>query len=207
LVASASTFTTSATAPVHTGTNWSKSLTGILYVNKQINFEAVSVLYQSCTFLFENLDLSYKFLKVVQPTNLHSVRNVYVHYPDELEFVYSPYNTFADNRASMRQKFHLLCRQIVKTMPKIKELTVWIGPILELEYGGTRCEIYERALLQFAALKELETITVKKYGPVFDNSGVEYCWDDTNEYTVEGVKEMIATGDHTALDRWRNGFE
>jgi hypothetical protein len=73
----------------------------------------------------------------------------------------------------MRQKFHLLCEQIVKTMPKVKELTVWIGKILELENEGTRINAYERALLQFAGLAELKTTIVKKYGDVFDNSGDE----------------------------------
>ena len=49
---------------------------------------------------------------------------------------------------------------------------------------------------------------MKKYGEVFDNSGDEDArWEGFNKYTVEGVKEIIATGDHAALDRMRNAFE
>lgn len=199
--------TDTATAPVRTEANWSKSLTGILYVNKQISSEAASSLLRSCDFFFEDLDLSQKFLGSVQPTNLESIRKISIHYPDELEIVHTLYHTVADNRAPMRQQFYSLCEQIVKMMPKVKELTLWIGDIFELEYGGTRCETYERALLQLAALKELKTITVKKYGTVLDNSGVAHCWEGQNEYTVGGVKEMIETDDPTALDRWQKAFE
>ena len=202
-----STTTTTTTAPAHTGASWIKSVTGILYTNKQISSEAAPFLYRSLSFLFEYLDLSRKFLEIVQPTNLESVRSISVHYSHEQELVATSYHMFTQNRRIMRQKFHLLCEQIVKKMPKVKELTVWIGAILELEYGGTRCEVYEQAILEFAALKELETITVRNYGPVFDNSDVEYCWEDTNEYTVGGVTEMIERGDPTALDRWQKAFE
>ena len=56
-------------------------------------------------------------------------------------------------------------------------------------------------------MEELKTTIVKKYGDVFDNSGNEDVRWEGNEYTVEGVKEMIATCDHTALDRKRKAFE
>jgi hypothetical protein len=165
--------TTTTTATTHTGVNWSKSLTGILYANKAISSEAAPHLYKSCTFFFEDLDLSKKFLETVSLANLESIRNIFVYYSDELEAVYTQDGITADNTAPMRQKFHLLCEQIVKTMPKVKELTVWIGKILELENEGTRINAYERALLQFAGLAELKTTIVKKYGDVFDNSGDE----------------------------------
>ena len=197
--------TTMAIATASTGINWSKSLTGILYANKQISAEAAPHLYKSCTFLLEDVDLSKKFLETVSPANRESIRNIFVYYPDELEVVYTPDDTSVNNAAPMRQKFH--CEQIVKTMSKIQELTIWIGKILELENEGTRENTYERALLQFAGLGELEKITVKKYGDVFDNSGNEDVRWEGNEYTVEGVKEMIATCDHTALDRKRKAFE
>lgn len=199
--------TTTTTATRHTGINWSKSLTGILYANKVISSEAAPHLYKSCTFFFEDLDLSKKFLDSVSPANLESVRNIFVYYPDEPEVVYTQDGTTVDNTAPMRQKFLLLCEQMVKTMPKVKELMVWIGKILELENEGTRVNMYERALLQFACLAELKTTTVKKYGDVFDNSGDEDARWEGNEYTVEGVKEMIANCDHTALDRKRKAFE
>lgn len=199
--------TTIATATMHTGFDWSESFTGILYANKQISAEAGPHLYKSCSFLFEDLDLSKKFLEVVCPANLESVQNIFVYYPDELEDVYTPDGTVLNNTAPMRQKFHLLCKKIVEKMPKVKELTIWIGKILELENEGTRDNTYERALLQFAGLVELKEIVVKKYGDAFDNSGDEDVrWED-NEYTVEGVKEMIETCDHTALDRKRKAFK
>lgn len=197
-----------AAAQVHKGINWSKYLTGILYTNKQISFEAAPHLYKSCTFLFEGLDLSKKFLELVRPTNLESIRNIFVYYPDELEIIYAPDGTVSDNAVPMRQKFHFLCEKIVKAMPKVKELTVWIGKVLELENEGTRVDEYEKAILQFAGLGELQITFVKKYGEVFDNSGDEDArWEGLNEYTVKGVKEMIATGDHAALDRKRKEFE
>lgn len=196
------------TALVHTGTNWSKSLTGLLYANKQISCEAAPHLYKSCTFLFEDLALSKKFLEIVRPANLEFIRSIFVYYPDEIEIIWTPDGKLADNTAPMRQKFHLLCEKITQTMPKIKELTVWIGKILELENEGTRVDAYERAILQFAGLGDLQKTFVKKYGEVFDNSGDEDArWEGSNEYTVEGVKEMIATGDHAALDRKRKEFE
>ena len=113
-----------ATAQVHTGINWSRSLTGLLYANKQIGSEAAPHLYKSCTFLFEDLDLSKKFLELVRPANLESIRNIFVHYPDELETIYASDGTVVDDIVSMRQKFHLLCEKIVKAMPKVKVLTV-----------------------------------------------------------------------------------
>jgi hypothetical protein len=190
------------------GTNWSKSLTGILYANKQISCEAVPYLYQSCIFFFEDLDLSKKFLDIVRPATLELVRNVFIYYPDELEHVYAPDNTPFDNSGPMRQKFHLLCKGVMRTMPNIKELTIWIGKILELDYRSTRCSAYEGALLQLADLRQVETLIVKKYGEVFDNSGDEDArWEGSNEYTVEGVTEMIATGDRMALERIRKAFE
>ena len=196
-----------ATAQVHKGINWSKSLTGILYTNKQNSAEAAPHLYKLCTFLFEDLDLSKRFLELVCPANLESIRNIFVYYPDELEIIYAPDGTVVENTVSMRQKFQSLCEKIVKAMPKVKELTVWIGKILELENEGTRVDAYKRAILQFAGLGELEKTFVKKYGEVFDNSGDEDArWEGSNEYTVKGVKQMIATGDHAALDNMRKAF-
>jgi hypothetical protein len=160
------TFGGHATAPTKI-TNWSQSRTGILYTNKQISSEAVPYLYQSCTFLFEDLDLSKKFLDIVSPSNLELVRSIFIYYPDELEVVYSLTDTPVDNSVPMRHAFHLLCKRIAQTMPKVKDLTIWIGKILELENEDTRCEVYERALLQLADLKEVETLSVKKFSEIF----------------------------------------
>lgn len=195
--------------PTRRTTNWSKSLTGILYTNKQISSEAVPHLYHSCNFSFEDLVLAHKFLKIAGPTNLEFVRKISIYYPDELEVIYTPTPTIVDNSAVMQQMFQTLCEGIVKTMPKINELTVWIGKKLDLEYYGTRNWNYERALLQLAGLKEIEDLVVKKHGDAVDNSGDEEIrWEgDSNEFTVKGVKEMIATGDHGALDRMRRAFK
>lgn len=56
-------------------------------------------------------------------------------------------------------------------------------------------------------MADLKTTIVKKYGDVLDNSGDEDARWEGNEYTVKGVKEMIATCDRTALDRKRKAFE
>ncbi|GAB7334610.1 hypothetical protein MBLNU13_g06578t1 [Cladosporium sp. NU13] len=64
------------TAQVHTGIHWSKSLTSVLYANKQISSEAAPHLYKSCTFFFQALDLSKNFLVAVRPANLESIRNI-----------------------------------------------------------------------------------------------------------------------------------
>lgn len=201
-------YTTPTSFPVPKDFNWSKSLTGILYVSKQISCEAAPYLYKSCTFFFEELELSKKFLEAVRPANLEAIRNIFVYYPDGHEVVYFPDGALADYTVCMRQNFYLLCEKIVQAIPKIKELTIWIGRILELENEGTRVDAHEKAILQFAGLAELENVSVKKYGDALDNSGDRNArWEGSNEYTVDGVKEMITTGDHAALDRMRKAFE
>jgi hypothetical protein len=191
-----------------TSPNWKKSLTGILYANRQISSEAMPHLYQSCSFFFEDLALSKKFLDVAEPKNLEKVQKLAVYYPEELEIIHTPMGV-TDNSAGERAKFGGLCKQIATSMPKIKNLTIWIGKTLELEYEGSRCDTYERALLQLARLKEVEHLDVRKHGEAMDNSGNEDSrwYEGQWDYTVRGVKEMIATGDQTALDRMHSAFE
>lgn len=199
---------------------WEKSLTGILYANKQISSEAAPYLYQSHTFFFEDLALSKKFLENVGQKNLENVHKISIYYPEELELVESPTeaikepnelaaNSLAFSKViSMKWELKHLCVQIAKSMPRIKELTVWIGNILELEYEGCRSPAYETALLQLADLKEVEDLVVRKHGEAIDNSGDEDArwYENQWDYTIRGVKEMIATGYHAALDRMRKAF-
>jgi hypothetical protein len=63
-----------------------------------------------------------------------------------------------------RWPFGVMCRQIVVSMSAAKELTVWIRDTLELEFDSRRCEMYEAALLQFAALVYVDALRVKEWG-------------------------------------------
>jgi hypothetical protein len=155
-----------------TSPNWKKSLTGILYANRQISSEAMPHLYQSCTFFFEDLALSKKFLDAAEPKNLEKVQELAVYYTEELEIIHTPMGV-TDNSAAERAKFGALCKQIATSMPKIKNLTIWIGKTLELEYEGSRCDTYERALLQLARLKEVERLDVRKMGRRWTTPGTK----------------------------------
>ena len=126
---------TTITASTSTGTNWSNSLTGILYTNKLISSEAIPYLYQSCTIFFEDLGLSKKFLDITRPKILELVSKVSIYYPDELEIVHTADDAVLDQSVAMRQLFRLLCQKIAKAMPNIKELTVWIGKIIERRHS------------------------------------------------------------------------
>jgi hypothetical protein len=191
-----------------TATNWKKSLTGILCANKQISSEAMPHLYQSCSFFFEDLALSKKLLDTAETKNLEKVLKIALYYPEEFEIIHTPIGV-TDNSSAERAKFASLCKQIAAWMPKAQDLTIWIGKTLELEYEGSRCDTYERALLQLAHLKEVEHLDVKKHGEAMDNSGNEDSrwYEGQWDYTIRGVKEMIVTGDQTALDRMRAAFE
>jgi hypothetical protein len=57
-------------------------LADILLVSKQNYEEAVPFLYRSCTFLFEDFELSTKFLSAVSPGNLKHITKVMVYYPE-----------------------------------------------------------------------------------------------------------------------------
>ena len=104
-----------------------------------------------------------------------------------------------------RWLFGVMCRLIVVSTPAVKELTIWIGDTLELEFNSRRDETYEAALLQFAALGKVDALSVKKWGDAFDNSGDEDArWHEVNWLkvrTLNGVEEMIRGGEHGALDR------
>jgi len=60
-------------------------LIGILLASKQNHDEATSILYKSCTFLFEDFDLSVKFINATSFENLKHIRKIAVYYPQELE--------------------------------------------------------------------------------------------------------------------------
>lgn len=104
-----------------------------------------------------------------------------------------------------RWLFGVMCRRIVASMPLAEELTVWVGDTLELEFNSHRSEIYEAALLQFAALGKADALIIKKHGEIFDNSNDEDArWHEVNWMklrTLNGVEEMIRGGEHGALDR------
>lgn len=211
-------------------------LSRILLTSKQNYEEAASYLYKSCTFLFEDFELSTKFLTTTSFENLKHITKIAVYYPQEAEGTvkaitairacpdlssfYEQSNAFhhdaesrlrralvsfhanpADNYAlafnigtqgstfyqdvddpnilasvhsslfPSRWLFGVMCRLIVVSMPVVKELTVWIGNTLELEFNSRRDEIYEAALLQFVAMGNVDALSVKKWGEVFDNTG------------------------------------
>jgi hypothetical protein len=247
-------------------------LAGILLVSKQNYEEAVPFLYKSCTFLFEDFELSTKFLSAVSPGSLRHITNVMVYYSQEAEGTmkaiqairdcpdlggfYPQSNVFAPNAESRLRRalvsfgadptddyalayniatqgslffsspadptipvafpsnffpsrwlFGVMSRMMVISMPSIKELTVWIGDTVELEFSSRRDEIFEAALLQFAALGEVDggVLSVKKWGELFDNSNDQDArWHEVNWMkirTLNGVEEMIRSGEHGALDR------
>lgn len=178
-------------------TDWAISRTGILYTRRSIYLEAVQHLYKSSTFSFEDPGLSKKFLDTVGPRNLEHVTKIAVYYHEE-------------TNVSMF-RWRLMCQQIVRSLPKVEELTIWIESIVELEHGGhLRCYAYEAALRDFIALKQIASLVVKKHAALFDNSNDDdvqwHAITFMNEYTINGVKEMVQTGDHSALDKQSAAF-
>jgi hypothetical protein len=115
--------------------------------------------------------------------------------------------TFPSNIFPSRWLFGVMSRMMVVGMPSIKELTVCLGDAIELEFNSRRDEILEAALLQFAALGEVDggVLSVKKWGELFDNSNDQDArWHEVNWMkirTFNGVEEMIRSGEHGALDR------
>jgi hypothetical protein len=253
---------------INTSTN-KTSLSGVLLASKQNYEEAAQFLYKSCTILFEDFDLSTKFLSAASFDNLKHVTRIEVYHPQKAEGTikaieairYCPdlsdfygqsdaflpdaesrlrralvsfgadpndnytlaYNiatqctsfyqsvdpnrlvSVPSNLLPSRWLFGVMCRMLVVSLPATKVLTIWIGDTLELEFNSCRCEMYEAALLQFAALGNVDALSVKKWGEVFDNSGDEDArWHEVNWMkvrTLNGVEEMIQSGEHGALDR------
>lgn len=249
-------------APAHIPTrltpDWPNSNTGILYVSREAYQVAVPHLYKTCTFFFEDPDLSKKFLKIAGTKNLESVRKIAVHYNEgDGNVIFAPKSIIAEacRTKSIQDvpvwnikitpleitrhgeehvrplpiylrgppcgpsvvanndniyRWMIMCNQLATSVPQAKELTIWTGDTLDLQVENIRCLEYEAALLQLASLKQVKTLEVKKYGDNFDNSGDEnarwYTNTWANRYTIEGIKEMIRTGDHGALSMQREAF-
>jgi hypothetical protein len=78
-----STFSRALSEEVFNALSYRKTcLAGILLASKQNYEEAVPFLYKSCTFLFEDFELSTKFLSAVSPGNLKHITKVMVYYPE-----------------------------------------------------------------------------------------------------------------------------
>jgi hypothetical protein len=70
---------------------------------------------------------------------------------------------------------------LLASMKGAKDLTIWIGDTLELEFNARRDGIFEAALLQFAVMGTVDALSVKKWGDAFDNSGDEDArWHEVN---------------------------
>lgn len=244
--------------PTRLTPDWSISNTGILYVSHEAYKVTVPHLYKSCTFFFEDPDLSKKFLEITGPKNLESVRKIAVHYNEgDTDVIVAPKSIIAEacrtngvqdvpvwnikitpldiTRAGEEHvrplpiylrgppcgpsvvakndniyRWMIMCNQLASSLPQTRELTVWTGDTLDLQVEDIRCLEYEAALLQLAALKQVKTLDVKKHGDTFDNSGDENArWFTNtwaNRYTIEGIKQMIRTGDHGALNKQREAF-
>jgi hypothetical protein len=107
-----------------TSPNWKKSLTGILYANRQISSEAMPHLYQSCFFFFEDLALSKKFLDVAEPKNLEKVQELAVYYPEELEIIHTPMGV-TDNSAAERAPAATHTRERSSSSPTSRKWSIW----------------------------------------------------------------------------------
>jgi hypothetical protein len=112
-----------------------------------------------------------------------------------------------NNLFPSRWLFGVMCQMLVVSISSTTELTLWIGDTLDLEFNSRRDEVLEAALLHFAALGKIDggVLSVKKWGELFDNSNDQDAkWHETNWMkirTLNGVDEMIRTGEHGALDR------
>ena len=245
-------------------------LTGILLVSKQNYNEAAKYLYRSCTFHFEDFELTTKFIRAVRSDTLEHINRIAVYYPEEAEgslkaiqaigdhpdlgSFYEQSNVFLPDAESRLRRalvsfdadptddhalayniatqgttfyqslddpnrpvcvpsslfpprwlFGVMCRLLVVSMKGANDLTIWIGDTPELEFNAHRDEVYEAALLQFAAMGDVDAVSVKKWGDPSDNSGDEDArWHEVNWMkmrTLNGVEEMIRRGEHGALDR------
>lgn len=87
------------------------------------------------------------------------------------------------------------------SMPNIQKLEVYCPYALRIgSMIPTRNSGFEKALLRFASLKKCTDI-------LMDNLADDWIWgasetyESDNKLTAKAAKEMLLTGDHTALDR------
>ncbi|KAM0690902.1 hypothetical protein Q7P36_009672 [Cladosporium allicinum] len=122
-------------------------------------------LYKSCTFLFK-------------PIGKRTLRRRARYHRHQRAFMEE--FLFTSDRFELWKLFATGPLLLV-SMKGAKDLTIWIGDTLELEFNARRDGIFEAALLQFAVMGTVDALSVKKWGDAFDNSGDEDArWHEVN---------------------------
>jgi hypothetical protein len=186
-------------------------ISSLLLVNKQTYLETIPHLYRSATFFFDDWEDTEKFARTVGPHCLEHILTVAVFADDEPCCGDGLPYRLPDKGTEW--KYTTLFRAIVTHMPNIEHLKIgfWQDSHISLESDTSnngwaptrRCDQFEKALLQFSALKHMRWVDVELLW-VSSNHGVDG-WDheDDNLVTQRGVAKMIRTGDQGALDRVR----
>jgi hypothetical protein len=190
-------------------------INSLLFVNKQTYFETVPHLYRSATFFFDDWEDTEKFAKVVGHHCLRHIRKVEVFADKEPCCGYKKPYRLPDKGTEWN--YTKSFRAVVAHIPNIEHLKIGFwqeDSCLSLESDTSdvgwapvrRCDQFEKALLQFPALKHVRQIDVETLW-VSNDYGVDG-WDIELEHldTREGVAKMIRTGDQGALDRVREAI-
>ena len=186
-------------------------INSLLFVNKQTYLEALPHLYRNVAFFFDDWRDTHKFITTVAHDSLKYIRTVEVFsdtalYSDAAGDMWPPYK-----RLDSESDYSRLFGCIVASMPNIERLEIgfWWGHFIKIKSyigGALRCQRFELALLQFAALKRLRQIDVEVLEPLMsDPPGMPdvYHVNEESEETAEAVKMKIKSGDRRALDRAR----
>ncbi|KAK4898874.1 hypothetical protein LTR27_003605 [Elasticomyces elasticus] len=157
------------------------SLTGILFVNKQIHREATAVLYEKSTFFFERFELARSFLRTVGSINLEAIRSIT--FQHETHFASTATDLIdkrdadsLDKKARADKSFANMCRQFVTALPNLRTLRLTVELVtlpdeIVPEFRDRGSETFSvkqyegrnwfQAIQQFAELKELQKVIVK----------------------------------------------
>lgn len=149
------------------------------------------------------------FMANVGASSLHNVRKVALFYRPSRSLQDSTHekgegqNTYSTIRVGVDKYLDPLCERIVASMPNIQKLEVYCPYALRIgSMIPTRNSGFEKVLLRFASLKKCTDI-------LMDNLADDWIWgasetyESDNKLTAKAAKEMLLTGDHTALDRVR----
>ncbi|KAK5707181.1 hypothetical protein LTR17_020923 [Elasticomyces elasticus] len=157
------------------------SLTGILFVNKQIHIEAAAVLYEESTFFFERFEIARSFLRTVGKINLEAIRSLT--FQHETQFASTATDLIdkrdadsLDKKARADKSFSNMCRQFVAALPNLRSLRLTVELVTlpdeivpEFRDRGSETFSIERyegrswfqAIRHFSELKELQNVIIK----------------------------------------------
>ncbi|KAK7184126.1 hypothetical protein DPSP01_001236 [Paraphaeosphaeria sporulosa] len=104
-------------------TRWNTSLTGLIFICKQVYTECIGFFYLNTTFVFDSPSRIANFLKVPSATNLANVAKIQLHYR-----VYGePWET-KDVRWKEKHlhSWNRTCKTVAKKLTNLQHIDIWI---------------------------------------------------------------------------------